>query len=123
MQLARTRLLFLLLPRHRLPDIADRLRRLAVGLAVVDLHPADARRGGLRLLLEGGIADADRDQGIVHLVADAVGAAVDVALDGGEESFEIFVGQAVPLPIPRDDGQNPPAGRGGPPPGTGPAAA
>src|SRR5436309_15676424 len=75
-RLPRTDGALLLLPLQHLPDIRRRVRRLAVGVAVVDLDLAEPGGGGEGLLGEGGVVAADGDHGAVHLVADPVRAAV-----------------------------------------------
>src|SRR5690606_39024252 len=55
----------------RLADVGRGELRLAVGVAVVGLHPPDALGGGDGLVLQTLDVGADRDQGGVHRVADA----------------------------------------------------
>src|SRR5882672_5576235 len=59
--------------RPALLDVLRGIRRLAVGVAVVDLDLADALGGGERGLAQTGAAAADRDHRHVHAFAIGVG--------------------------------------------------
>ena len=81
------------LARQYLLDIGYGIRRFAPRLTVIDFHLADpsGRSGGL--FRQCGAARADADQRAVHRVADPVLRAVNIALDPGQQRFEVFIWQ------------------------------